>query len=218
MDLCLVFEVCDTVVFDLDGTLVDSSLDITNAAVLAARQHGLAAFDANSVKPLIGQPPHEFFRHLVDDEELPEIVSTFRTELAELSDSQTRVAPGALDFLQFCREKGKLLAVASNKTETLIHLTLERLDLLQFFTILVGTDNLPPKPHPETILAAMEDCRSKRGMMIGDTWMDITAGHNAGVTTVAISALSPHPDKLTEAHYVAESMGQLTALLRAGEK
>lgn len=218
MDLRELFEECDTLIFDLDGTLVDSSLDIVRAAVLAARQHGLAEFDADSVGPLIGQPPYEFFRHLAEDEQVPAIVSTFRSELAQARDPQTRVAPGAPDFLRLCRERGKMLAVASNKTETLIHLTLERLELLEFFTTLVGTDRLPPKPHPGTILTAMEGCRSGRAMMIGDTWMDITAGRNAGVATVAVSALSPHPDDLTKADYVAQSMSQMAAILRSGEK
>ena len=88
--------------------------------------------------------------------------------------------------------------MATNKPRALAELVLKRVGLARLIGVTVGSDGLPLKPDPAILLAVMERTSLDRGVMIGDTTMDIRAGQTAGLVTVAVASGSHTVQPLAE--------------------
>lgn len=180
------------IIFDLDGTLVDSARDLTeslNYAVLGYRSG--APFTVAQVKQLVGEGVTRLIEKALKTEDA-DTVSKVRARFLEhyhmhITD-YTRPYPGmreALESLAACRK-----AVVSNKNELLSVKVLRDLDLYGYFDVVLGSDSVQEiKPSPIPLVTAMtrlgvppEQC-----VMVGDSDLDIQAGHRAGVFTCAVT-------------------------------
>ena len=103
--------------FDLDGTLMDSSSDITYSANFALKQIGSIVLTENQVRPLIGLPASEIFRFagIVDSYQIDDLVSVFRQNLAETAGSPHTVYPGVIQALEELTRRSATLNVVTNK-------------------------------------------------------------------------------------------------------
>lgn len=173
-------------IFDLDGTLLDSSGDIHLAVNMVLGNHGLTTVDHSEIEPLIGLPAAKLFEGRVADE--PEAyVDEFRQILGEVSGQHSQVLPGVLSILEHLRGLGWKIAVATNKPTVLAETVLRKAHLLPFLDVVVGADGHRPKPAPDTLLECMRKCPSNLTWMIGDTTMDVLAGKAACVHTLAVA-------------------------------
>lgn len=180
--------------FDLDGTLVDTQLDLGVAVNHALALLGRDPVPPESVETLIGGGSRLMLRRALEqtggmigdaqfDELYPRLVEYYAANIAVHS----RPYPGCLAALDKLQVYGCTLAVVTNKPEALALRLLEELDMLSRFASVIGGDTLlRAKPHPDPVLAAMEHC-GRPFAMVGDSSFDIRAAKAAGAPSVALS-------------------------------
>ena len=179
----------DLLMFDLDGTLIDSVDDIADAANFALDRAMLPSVTNAEVAGLIGLPVAQLFHKLdVPSEKLDPIIADFRAHLMEFAGSPTQVFPAVVDFLKRVATLDIHIALTTNKPSGLAEAVLERSGLREYFSVIFGSDKCEPKPSPEMLLACIShySVEPKRSLLIGDTIIDISAADAAGCESVLI--------------------------------
>ncbi len=180
------------IIFDLDGTLVDSLPDITASANFTLHQLGLPPLTETQVRYMIGDGIRKLIEraiavhHPPTEEEVERAFSIYIDYYKDHCTDQSYVYPGVRDLLDALRKER--LAVLSNKGERFTRKILTRFGLAPYFQLILGGDSLPvKKPHPggvEFILHTF-GVLPQYAMVVGDSTHDLEAGKAAGVTTVA---------------------------------
>ncbi|MDP2287967.1 MAG: HAD family hydrolase [Actinomycetota bacterium] len=201
--------------FDLDGTLVDSVADIALALNTTLRARSLPEMSMAELDALMGHPIALILSNAGIEHDLDEAVVEFRSTLVDVMGTHSTVLPGVVEVLNILQARGWQLGVATNKPKHLADLALQRAGLADWFKVIVGAQSLAPKPSaaiPEACLAEL-DCTG--GVMIGDTRMDIEAGHAAGLATIGISARAQEREAMRSvgANLTLTSMAELLDLL-----
>jgi phosphoglycolate phosphatase len=185
-----------TVVFDLDGTLADTSADLLAAANACFRGlgHGdllgpgdaLAAFQGGRAMLRLGFSRLGSFGETDVDAQYPILLAAYAAAI----DTHTRLYPGAAAAVEALRQGGFATAICTNKPEALAETLTRRLGIRDLFGALVGADTLPVrKPHPEPLHEAIRRVAGDpaRSLLIGDTETDHATGRNAGVPVVLVT-------------------------------
>lgn len=186
-----------TVVFDLDGTLADTSADLVAAANACFRGlgHGdlldpvadaLTAFHGGRAMLRLGFSRLGGVDEAAVDAQYPVLLSAY----AEGIDTHTRLYPGAVEAVEALRTAGYATAICTNKPEGLAETLMTRLGVRGLFGSLIGADTLPVrKPDPAPYLAAVRCAGGDpaRSMLIGDTETDRKTAAAAGVPCVLVS-------------------------------
>lgn len=214
------------VVFDLDGTLVDSLHNICTAMSAAFVGLGLAPPGVPNVRRIIGLPLAQGIAILAPEadartiERLAEGYSeVFRRRRREPGYHEP-LFPGAQDALEALERAGYLLGVATGKGRTGLMATLEQHGLERFFLTLQTADDGPGKPHPAILHQAMEAVGAipQNTTMVGDTTFDMALGVNAGAVAIGVSWGYHEPDDLLTAgaRRVIDGFGDLLPALAEG--
>lgn len=180
------------IIFDVDGTLLDSRQDIANAQVYVAHKLGATHVVPEDIYPLIGKPLSEIFAILLPPElhaKIPRAKETYVTYYRAHMLDTTKLFPGALETIRNLHASGHRLAVATTKSSVTSGKVLKHFGLSEYFLQIQGSDNTPYKPDPFVINKVVEDLHWDRAetMMIGDTAADVLGGRNAGVRTCAVT-------------------------------
>ncbi len=202
----------ELVIFDLDGTLVDTVTDVHISLNLALKQIGLQEISLQSAKRAIGPGPDEFLIHVLGKENMhhgEEFQQAFRPIYWERCTDHAIPFEGIVPLLNSLREKGIKLAVATNKAKRGTDPMLKALHLDDYFDLILSRDDVErPKPFPDMLLKACEQLNvfPRNALMVGDTDNDILASRDAGVKScVALWGYSFHFGELLElANYSAE--------------
>ncbi|WP_182085747.1 HAD hydrolase-like protein [Aureimonas sp. ME7] len=185
-----------TIVFDLDGTLVDTAPDLTGALNHCLAQAGVEATTIAQVRPDAGRgaramllAAYERAGRLMNSEELVEQTARFLAFYAEHIAVASRPFPGAVAALDRLVREGATLAICTNKTEALALRLLAELELADRFAAICGADTFAErKPNPvhlaSTVLAAGGSV--ERAVMIGDTDTDMEAAHRLSMPSVLL--------------------------------
>jgi phosphoglycolate phosphatase len=182
------------ILFDLDGTLVDSVHDICEAANVALRERNLPSLSSNVVRGMIGDGlPKLAERALKEAGGRPDQLREFTARVSGYYEKHatvfTRCYPAVHSVLRELRAKGFRLGVVTNKPTSVAKSLLKDLEVLDMLEVVVGGDSLPRKPEPDQILEAIRvlgvDAASV--MMVGDSAHDIDAAHAAGISSVAVT-------------------------------
>lgn len=176
-----------TLVFDFDGTLVDSSRDIAGAFCESLKRAGLDVPPLEAVYPLIGRPLSDMYKGFAASEQIDELIASYRTIYPQVWVEHTRPFPGVTDVLMALRDKGYRLAVATTKGSDTVRMIAAELGLAPYFDYLQGTDGFAHKPAPDVVLRAIEGAGGTGAWMVGDTLADIGAGKAAGLKTYAVT-------------------------------
>ncbi len=205
------------IIFDLDGTLVDSSVDLTNALNFALEPSGLEKLTAKQTKQLVGEGITKLIENLLGPERhdmhsgmLDRFMDYYSSHLID----HTRPYPGVTETLAGLCDYKK--AVVSNKRESLSREVLQRLGLLTYFDLVFGSDSAgAKKPSPAPLLKAMQvlSCGPRETMIIGDSNFDIEAGKAAGTSTCAVTYGFRDVRLLQGADSFIESFSEIPALL-----
>jgi phosphoglycolate phosphatase len=186
----------DLIVFDWDGTLMDSTAAIARAIQSACRDLGLSAPDDLRARHVIGLGLFEALQYAVPD--LPahdylKIAERYRHHYFATVGELT-LFPGVADLLAWLRREGRLLAVATGKSRIGLDRALEQSGLGPLFHATRCADECFSKPHPAMLeeLMAELDATPERTLMIGDTTHDLRMAKNAGTAGVGVG-FGAHP-------------------------
>jgi phosphoglycolate phosphatase len=205
------------IIFDLDGTLVDSASEIHEAAVAVCRDHGLSIPSLDYIRTMTGSPPRLFFLdHGCSEEDVEARVVEFRAHLADHAGDPGCVFPSVLPVLEHLHQHSIRISLATTKPSTLAASLLERYGLAPYFSHVQGTD--PPlqhKPNPDILHACMQKVDCAAVAMVGDTIFDVEAAHNAGIDSIAVCSGAHSPERLAEARptFLVASMREVTDIL-----
>ena len=191
-----------TVLFDLDGTLIDSG-----AIILASFKHatstvlGRVVPDDELAALVGGTSLHEQMR-LLDATRVEELVRAYREHNEPLHD-ELETFEGVEHVLRTLKRQGRRLGIVTAKRRRTVELAFAVLPLERYFDTVVTTETTERhKPHPAPVLAALEQLHAspERSAFVGDSPFDVRAGKAAGVFTVAVSWGKLHPqERLLEA-------------------
>ena len=180
-----------TILFDLDGTLIDST-----EAILESFHHTYEVFerpvpDEAAIKALIGHPLDVMYRELgVEEESVWDFVAAYKEHYRKISREKTVLLENAREAIAEASTFARL-GVVTTKTGKYSRELLEHFEVMHHFEVLIGREDVEnPKPHPEPIYKAVDSmaCDKARCWMIGDTRLDVEAARNAGIGCVAVTS------------------------------
>lgn len=175
------------IVFDLDGTLVDSVDDIIASFRHAFGELGLDAPRDAAVRTLVGRPLDEMFSNFAEGSRVAALTAAYRRHYPKNLARRSRVFPGVTGVLQQLRAQGYGLAVATTKGSEIAGALVRAVGLSELLDHVQGTDDFPHKPAPDVVLRAAEALSGQAIWMVGDTAADIEAGRAAGARTFGVT-------------------------------
>lgn len=216
----------DLIIFDLDGTLIDSKLDLAHA-VNATRTHmGFGLLEHELIYSYVGNGAPVLIRRALGPE-LPEaeIQRALEFFLAYYRDHKldfTHPYPGVRETLNALSDEGKPMAVLTNKPVNISRAILDGLDLAKhFFRVYGGNSFGEKKPDPigvRTLIAEANVAR-ERTLMVGDSAVDIRTARNAEVPCAGVTyGFQPESLVTDPPDYVLERMEQLLDIVGSGER
>ena len=208
-----------SVLFDLDGTLID-----THDLILASFRHATREVLGRDIPDevlmrKVGQPLVVQMWDFTDDDATHEqLMRTYRAFNEARNDEVVRPFPGVEDTLRVLREAGYSMGVVTSKRHELAWHTLEVLGLSDYFEFLVGADDCPAhKPDPEPVEMGCDKMglRPDECLYVGDSPFDMAAGNDAGCVTVAATwGMFPESELAAQRpDFTIASIGELPALL-----
>ena len=177
------------ILFDLDGTLIDST-----DAILESFHNTFDIYESEhptdeEIKALIGYPLDVMFADLgVDKSVVWDFVTTYKEHYREISTQKTYLLESAREAVEQASEFATL-AIVTTKTGKYSQVLMEHFGLMDYFEVLIGREHVEnPKPHAEPILNALKqlDIKGKEIWMIGDTKLDLISAKNAGVNSIGV--------------------------------
>src|SRR4051812_38168214 len=213
----------DIVGFDLDGTLLDTSGDLTAAVNHALIDAGRRPLTVEEVKPMIGGGAKHMLSLTMaatggcSDEELTRLYKLMLGYYDAHIAIETKPFPGMIATLDTLASRGAKLAVVTNKFESFAQKLLVELGLRDRFDALIGGDTMGKgfaKPHRAPIDEMIRRCGGGSAAFIGDSIYDIMAAKNAGVPNIAVSfGFLMQPVDELRADIVIDSYGELIPAL-----
>ncbi|MDQ7047886.1 MAG: HAD family hydrolase [Sulfurovum sp.] len=178
------------VLFDLDGTLIDSTEAILESFEKAYSSFGVDVPDAHKIKSLIGLPLDMMFVKLgVDEAEAMGYAKVYKEHYQTIHIEKTVLLPHAREAVEFAHGYGRL-GVVTTKTSEFSRVLLEHFDLMKYFDVLIGREDVEnPKPDPEPVekaLSALGHSFGDVAYFIGDTDADMIAGEEAGIACIGV--------------------------------
>jgi phosphoglycolate phosphatase len=221
-----------TIVFDLDGTMVDTAPDLIHATNHALEMHGMARVPTRVIQPAVGFGARPMIRAAMEelgrapsDEELTRMLEDFLVYYADHLVVDSRAFPGLAPALEALRDEGAILAVCTNKREGLAKKLLAELKLDGYFAAIAGVETFPwRKPDPRHITETIQLAGGNpaRAVMVGDSSPDARAAKGAGIPFIAVSfgygetpVETLEPDAII--HKFADLVPTLAALLEGGK-
>ncbi len=212
------------IVFDCDGTLIDSQHLIVKAMGAAFAANGLPAPARSKILRAVGLSVLEAVTAIsesLDETLVTNLAGAYRAAFAGLRqkpDFTEPLYPGARETIEaLAADDNVLLGIATGKSRRGVDLFLEREGLADCFVTLQTADDAPSKPHPEMLLRAMSETgvRPQDTLMIGDTSYDMQMAGNAGVAAIGVAWGYHTPEELLDAGAgaVARDCPQLLTML-----
>lgn len=210
------------IIFDLDGTLIDSSHDIAWSANMTLKSMGYEKLDMEVIKESIGWGVKSLLEKLMPNE-APDVIEAARKRFLEFYGGHlvvdTYVYPGVMETLLYLSGKGKRLSVITNKPVGLANSILEELGMSRFFSLVLGGDSLPNrKPHPEPLEKAMSalGVDGASSVIVGDSPIDCEAGKRAGIGTVGVTYGFRGQDELERAgcDFIIDNLTEIRSCIK----
>ncbi|GHT91381.1 haloacid dehalogenase [Betaproteobacteria bacterium] len=205
----------DLIVFDWDGTLMDSAAAIVHAIQSASRDLRQPIPDDATARHVIGLGLEEALRHVAPHlpaTQYPEMAARYRHYYLS-RDHELTLFAGVRELLIELTERGFMLAVATGKSQQGLDRALDHFGLRPGFQALRCADQCPSKPHPQMLFELMEELGSapERTLMIGDTTHDLQMAQNAGTASIGVS-YGAHPATALQAQNPLACVDSVAAL------
>ena len=202
------------IIFDLDGTLVDSRVDIMHAVNYAISPYSMEPASLAETMTLVGEGATRLIGKLLEKRkvnlDISLLIARFESYYSTHPVSHTTFYPGVPETLRSLHNYRK--AVISNKFRSIALKVLEELQLSQYFDEVAGVDTFPErKPSPVPILRILDlfEARPEEAIVVGDSIYDIQAGRASGTKTVAVTYGYGSPGFSDSADFVITDFPQL---------
>lgn len=205
------------IIFDLDGTLVDSSVDLTNALNYAIAPYDIEQLTVQNTISLVGEGITRLIEKLLGPEKsqvrqhvMDRFMDYYSAHLVDFTKPYAGVPETLAALYPYTK------AVISNKRESLSKKVLQELGLSQYFGAVLGSDSTDEKkPSPKPLLKVMDmfSCSAGETVIVGDSTYDIAAGKAAGISTIAVSYGYRDASLLQEADRIIDHIAELPQVL-----
>ncbi len=180
----------NAILFDLDGTLIDSTEGIVQSFNYAFDAHDFPRPKEEEICSLIGYPLEVMLEELgVNKAQVDMYAKTYKEKYSKISTQTTKLLPHAKEAIKLAHSLAPL-GVVTTKTGLYSKEILEHFGVAKYFKTIVGRENVDNlKPHAEPILKALENLNvkpDKNSFMIGDTCLDMKAAKNANISGIAL--------------------------------
>lgn len=216
----------ELIIFDLDGTLIDSMPDLTQAINSMLSHFDLTPLTIEEATLFIGNGAiklveraleHALQPKEVTEELFKEAFDFYTSAYREVVCDKTFLYPGVLETLQYLDKKGYAMTICTNKPFEFIEPILDELSIKQFFQHWVGGDSLPKKKPDAAPLLHLADKMNKeieKCIMIGDSKNDILAAQNADMESIGVSYGYNYNEHISEynPNKVVESFAEIQSL------
>ncbi|MEA2337970.1 MAG: phosphoglycolate phosphatase [Thermoanaerobaculia bacterium] len=207
------------VLFDLDGTLVDSYAALAEAVNFARREHGLHELSAARIRDFVGDGLDTLLRRAFDVDDVPRSVKdAFESRYDEICCEESTILADVEATLATLHELGVIMAVCTNKPTSFSKKILTFLQLAPFFRAIVGPDlagaRKPDALHVLHTLSATS-CSASEALFVGDMPIDVHAARNSGIDVAVVATGSSTAEALRAArpdHYL-ERFGDLVKVI-----
>jgi phosphoglycolate phosphatase len=212
------------IVFDLDGTLVETAPDLLDSLNHCLRTLSLNEVDPGEIRRYVGFGGRVMIERAcvahgrrLNQEELDTVYEVFLQHYESNMPGRSEAFPGVIDSIKAFHEAGYLTAVCTNKLEGLSRRLLDRMGIAHLFTAICGADTFEQrKPDPRHLLATIEMAGGdpERCVMVGDSRTDIDTAKNAGIPVVAVDfGYTDQPVHVFEPSKVISHFSELTVEL-----
>jgi HAD superfamily hydrolase (TIGR01549 family) len=187
------------IIFDLDGTLIDSFQAINDAFDAVFLKFEERVLSDSESKSYVGVPLEELLGEIFGKENQEEAIKIFRSRYREVCFEKTVLIKGVKELLIYLKDKGKSLNIATNKTGDISRDILKHLNIDKLFDYVYGVyDGMEGKPSPEMLNKILENTGYKKSdtLFIGDSPIDIMTAKNAGVSMLSVASGNHKYDEL----------------------
>ncbi|WP_353683478.1 HAD-IA family hydrolase [Thermodesulfovibrio sp. 3907-1M] len=209
----------ELIIFDLDGTLVDSCEDITQALNYCLEKSGISGFSKDEVKKMVGEGVNRLIEKALQARGVnfpsQKLIDCFVNYYREHITDFSRAYPEVKETLEELKNIKKV--VISNKLTELSFKTLENLGLLKYFDFVAGSDLFSErKPSAVPIIETVKRFYTTpdKTLVVGDSELDIIAGKQAEVKTVAVTYGYREREVLKEADFIIDKFSELLKIVR----
>ncbi len=179
----------DTVLFDFDGTIMD-----TNDVIIGSWQHVYRTLrgkegDLEYILSTFGEPLEYSMEKSFPEVPTEEAVQIYRDWHHEKFLDMIKLFPGVTEMLKEVKSRGYKTGIATSRLRKTLHMGLEKYDLFKYFDAIVAVEDIEEgKPAPDTIFKVLGklDSKPETAIMVGDSRLDILCAHNAGVPSVLV--------------------------------
>ena len=218
-----------TVLFDLDGTLIDTAPDLMNAHNHVMQKFGYETKSTDEIRNLVGKGAASMIgkslynqakkelKGIEDKKIKSKMVDEFIDYYGKNIAVESKLLPGVLEFLKWCKTNNISMAVCTNKTEHLAVDLLKKINVYDYFEYVAGYNTFDYcKPDPRHLTNVIEIIQGelKKSIMIGDSATDLNAGHNANMPVVLVGyGYTDNKNIYNDADLVINNFSQLTELI-----
>ena len=210
-------------IFDLDGTLVDTAPDLLGALNRTLTGAGRQQVDRASLRHMVGHGSRVLIDQAlrltgepVDKERLAELVAVYIADYGNHIVDASLPFPGVVETLEAWKAEGVRMGVLTNKPQELSQMLLSKLGLDKYFMSLFGQGRAPyTKPDPRTFLDVLDDLGGGAAVMIGDSITDVETARAAGAPVILVSfGYTPEPASTLGADAVVDRFADIPAAVR----
>ncbi len=203
------------VFFDLDGTLTDPALGITNAVIYALRHFGIEVADRRVLYPFIGPPLKESFEKFynMSSDEAEEALRVYRVYFSDTGLYENTVYDGIPQLLEALREAGCKVVLATSKPAVFAERILEHFDLKKYFTFVSGSELNGARVEKADVirfaLDALQITDTTQVIMVGDRCFDVEGARENGISTIGVTYGYGDRNELKDAAKIVDTVAQL---------
>jgi phosphoglycolate phosphatase len=209
-----------SVIFDLDGTLVNAYPAVSRSVNYTLNALGFASRSDAEIKRSVGWGDRQLMAHFVGERLADRAIVIYRPNHIKALKSKggVKLLPGALSVLKFLKGQGYKLAIASNRPTKFTRIILKELGVLAFFNVVLCADKADrPKPYPDILWAIAKRLNLKKEevLYVGDMTIDVNCAKRAGVRVVAVATGSSSKKELKELKpwRIISKINQLKAIM-----
>ena len=211
----------DVILFDLDGTLTDSSSGIINSIIYALKKYGIEVDHTVELRKFLGPPLHESFKEFYgfDEVKAMEAVAFYREYFSTKGLLENQIYQDIPQLLKALVDNGKRLILATSKPQQFTDRIMEHFDLVNYFEFIAGSNMDGTRSNKaEVIEYALQQCGIKdksKAVMVGDRKHDIIGAKTVGIDSIGVEYGYSDYDELNNAGatFIAKTVDELKELI-----